>query len=458
MAKIVILGGGLTGLSTAYHLEQQGFYDYVLFEQESTIGGLCSSVRQDGFTFDATGHLLHASDTYFRSFIEHTAGLQRFNVIDRRSAIYSHATYTPYPYQMNLFGLPPAVISDCIEGFITRKKKVPKHASFYEWVDHHFGKGFGNHFFYPYQHKIFAYNLEKITANWVQKFIPPTSLRQILKGALSDNPEPNIGYNAHFFYPKHGGIHSWIQSIAEHIHNPIQTNFCVQSVDIKHKLITFTNGHSQSYDQLITTIPLDKLLRCMHDRPSSFFAQAAEALRCNSVINFNLGIKRANLSHYHWVYFPEKQYPFYRLGFPHNLAHSMAPEHHSSISGEFSYLRASSATIDARIKQSIIAVQKLFTIHDEEIVTKKIIPIKHAYVIYDFWREKNLRKLLGRLAQESIHSIGRYGAWKYSSMQDAVLDGKKIAATVLVMPAHQTDYSSSITIRHKSARSAHTHD
>ncbi len=72
--------------------------------------------------------------------------------------------------------------------------------------------------------------------------------------------------------------------------------------------------------------------------------------------------------------------------------------------------------------------------------------------------EKNLRKLLGRLAQESIHSIGRYGAWKYSSMQDAVLDGKKIAATVLVMPAHQTDYSSNITIRHKSARSAHTHD
>ena len=43
VAKIVILGAGLTGLSTAYHLEQNNFFDFTIFEKEGTHGGLCRS-------------------------------------------------------------------------------------------------------------------------------------------------------------------------------------------------------------------------------------------------------------------------------------------------------------------------------------------------------------------------------------------------------------------------------
>ena len=62
-------------------------------------------------------------------------------------------------------------------------------------------------------------------------------------------------------------------------------------------------------------------------------------------------------------------------------------------------------------------------------------PINHAYVIYDEWREKNLSKIHKQLENNAVHSIGRYGEWKYSSMQEAVLDGKKIAEKLTVIPA-----------------------
>ena len=39
--KVLIIGAGLTGLSAAYHLEQAGFYDYLLLEAATTPGGLC---------------------------------------------------------------------------------------------------------------------------------------------------------------------------------------------------------------------------------------------------------------------------------------------------------------------------------------------------------------------------------------------------------------------------------
>ncbi|MBM4035551.1 MAG: FAD-dependent oxidoreductase, partial [Planctomycetes bacterium] len=56
---IVILGAGLAGLSTAYHLRRGGRRDVALHEREERPGGLCRSETRDGFTFDHTGHFLH---------------------------------------------------------------------------------------------------------------------------------------------------------------------------------------------------------------------------------------------------------------------------------------------------------------------------------------------------------------------------------------------------------------
>ena len=66
---ILILGGGLTGLSTAYHLQQRGHTDYLLAERENAPGGLCRSIQKDGFTFDYSGHLLHLHTPYGKKLV-----------------------------------------------------------------------------------------------------------------------------------------------------------------------------------------------------------------------------------------------------------------------------------------------------------------------------------------------------------------------------------------------------
>jgi protoporphyrinogen oxidase len=445
MANIVIIGAGLTGLSAAYHLEKKGFFDYQLFEMESTVGGLCRSVLHDGFTFDYTGHLLHISDAYFKAFIEAVVGFDHFNTIQRRSYIYSHDTYTDYPFQVNLFGLSESVITECIEGFINRpplhtknmQTWLKKH-SFRQWVQHTFGQGMGTHFFYPYQQKIFSYDINNITASWTGRFVPSTSLAQIIRGALNKSTPDPIGYNATFFYPKQEGISFLINKLAQAIQKPIHTQCTVQQIDTKAKKVILTNGHSQSYDQLITTMPLDCLLACLKESSATSLKRAIPKLLCNKVINFNLGIARQNLSDKHWIYFPETKYPFYRLGFSHNFATAMAPAGYSSLYGEFSYLHASADTIAQTLKQSLTMTKALLGLQDHDIVTEKIIPIEHAYVIYDFWREKNLQALHDHLNCMDIYSVGRYGQWKYSSMQEGLLDGKKIVDQLLVIPAQRT--------------------
>lgn len=431
MAKIVIIGAGPTGLSAAYHLEQKGFTDYVLFEKEMQTGGLCRSVHQDGFTFDYTGHLLHINDDYFRKFITDIVGLDNLGVVHRRSFIYSHETYTRYPFQMNLHGLPEDVIADCIQGYAMRKTSIKNPKNFEQWVHKHFGSGIGKHFFFPFDSKKNAYPAKKLSVSWMGRFVPKTNLQDMIKGAIAENTKA-VGYNSNFLYPKKGGIQFWVSKIAQTLKNPIQTGFCVSSVDYKNKLVHFTNGHAEPFEQLISTMPLDHLLTNAEGIAPTL-QRAAKNLLCNSVVNFNLGIKRENLSDKHWIYVPEKKYPFYRLGFWHNFSQSMAPKGYSSLYGEFSHLNRSQKTVETLLKKSLAQTKELLGISNSEIVSEKVLHIKHAYVIYDMWRERNLAKMLDTLKEHNIHSVGRYGQWKYSSMQEAILDGKKIADTLTLL-------------------------
>lgn len=441
MAKVVIIGAGLTGLSTAYHLEQRGFTDYKLFEKESEVGGLCRSVYQDSFTFDYTGHLLHASDDYFRELLGNIVGLNNFNSIIRRSFIWSHDTYTHYPYQVNLFGLPTDVIVECIEGYAQRTQSTKKAKSFHEWALNTFGAGIAKHFFFPFQSKIFAYNIKKISPTWMGRFVPSTSLKQMIEGAIKVPDDQAIGYNAHFFYPKYGGIQSWIEQLAYAISQEIYTDCEVTEVNLKEKYVAFSNGHQEKYETLVTTMPLDILLRSLKEKTNTNLAKAAEKLECNSVVNLNWGINRPNLSHKHWIYYPEHQYPFYRIGFPHNFAEGMAPEGCSSLYAEFSHVGKSKTFVQKQLTATKEAIKKLFTINTNDIATEAILYIPHAYVLYTHWREKNIHKLHARLREQDIYSVGRYGEWKYSSMQEAVLDGKKIAEHITILPAQKTFYA-----------------
>jgi len=430
MAKIVILGAGLTGLSTAYHLEKNGFYDYKIFEKESQVGGLCRSVQQDGFTFDHTGHLLHINDPYFHDFIKNVVGFEHLDKIERRSFIYSHNTYTPYPYQINLHGLPTNVIADCIEGFATIKKSGTKTKSYYQWVLQNFGRGFGKHFFFPYQQKIFSYDIRKISSSWTGRFVPKTSLRKIVYGSIGQNKN-NVGYNSQFFYPNSGGIFSWVKKLAQKIYNPIHNNFAAKAINLVNKTVTFENGHIEKFDTLISTIPLDILLKSLKEKSSMSLKDTHKKLLCNSIVNFNLGIFSKNIYNKHWIYYPENKYPFYRIGFYHNFSQSMAPKGCSSIYGEFSYMKKSKKAVLQKTEFAIQQAKKVLNIDDNDILTKRVITISHAYVIYDFWREKNIHNIHKTLNNNDIYSIGRYGQWKYSSMQEAVLEGKSIAEKLL---------------------------
>ena len=110
---VVVIGAGPTGLSAAYHLGD----DALLLEAEERVGGWCRSIEDGGFTFDFAGHIMFSNDPYVHEMYKLLLG-DNVHWQDREAWIYSKAVYTRYPFQGSLYGLPPAVIKECVVGAI----------------------------------------------------------------------------------------------------------------------------------------------------------------------------------------------------------------------------------------------------------------------------------------------------------------------------------------------------
>src|SRR5439155_19405422 len=64
---------------------------------------------------------------------------------------------------------------------------------------------------------------------------------------------------------------------------------------------------------------------------------------------------------------------------------------------------------------------------DDEILAADVRDIRYAYVLFDRHRACVLPTILAELERRGIHSIGRYGRWEHSSMEDAIGQGKQLA-------------------------------
>jgi len=425
--KIIILGGGLAGLSTAWHLQKKNI-ECTLFEKEAEVGGLCRSAHVKGFTFDHCGHLFHFKYRYTFELIKDMLG---DNLLEHKKSawIYSHKRFTRYPFQTNLYGLPKPVIKECLFGFIQSRRngysRVRKETTFLDWVNQTFGKGIAEHFMVPYNRKFWTVEPEELTCDWFDGFIPVPTLKEIVESTLEDSKR-SIGYNARFWYPKKGGIQEIPRYLASRIKG-IHTNHEVNRIDFKDKKLIFKNGNHCSYDTLILTIPLPELLELMYDLPRQVVG-ALKQLHYNSIYNLNLGICSSEAPDKHWVYFPEEAFIFFRAGFPGNFSAASCPKKRNSVYIEVAYgmdRQLEKSTVVARIKKGLQRAGILCS--QDKIMVENINDIEYGYVIYDRHRERALKTIVTFLKKNKIECLGRYGSWSYKSMEDVLIDGKRLA-------------------------------
>jgi len=423
--KVVIIGGGLAGLSAAYHLIE---HDPIVFEKEAAIGGLCRSFTQDGFTFDCTGHLIHLKNPYTKELVARILP-DAFNAHERLAAIYSKSVTTPYPFQANTYGLPPQVVNECVIGFVESMNANGNGGkNFHDWVVRTFGTGIAEHFMLPYNEKFWKRDLRTMSSDWVSWSIPKPSLEEVVNGALGLTNK-GMGYNPKFIYPRNGGIDCLPQALARPVRQ-IYVNEPIGSIDARRKAIQLSSGREQSYDFLVSTLPLPLAFSLMRDAPDSLLA-SSKRLHAISVLNINIGIDRPGISNQHWIYFPENDYVFSRIGFPMNFSKAVAPEGTSSMYIEITHQPHEKMNVDEMSDRSIRDLRRCGILHDSDrVLTRYVLDIRCAYIVFDEHRLQHLQTLVDYLESRDIFAAGRYGLWDYYSMEDSILSGKAAAEKV----------------------------
>lgn len=428
---ILIVGAGLAGLSTAYHLAGT---PYRLYERESEVGGLCRSYRKDGFTFDYTGHLLHFRQPQIKALVEQLLA-DKLQKHDRKSFIYSHRTYTEYPFQVNIHGLPPEVVRECLMGFLTTLLQPashidPKDGSFKQWIVENLGEGMAKHFMVPFNEKLWKVSLDELTSDWVSWLVPKPELKDVINGALGIKDKA-FGYNPSFLYPAAGGISILPESFLPNI-TSVTTDIELLEVDTKRRLARFHDRLSgttitEHYESLVSTIPVPELVRRCLDMPVHL-KEAADGLRWVSVYNLNMAVAREQVSDKHWLYFPEQEFPFYRVGFPMNFSPSLGQPGCSSMYVEISHRPTEHQSADQLAIEARAGLERAGILRpSDELVVSDVKDLHYAYVYFDHHRARTIPAILSELERRGIYSIGRYGRWEHTSMEDAIGQGKHLA-------------------------------
>jgi protoporphyrinogen oxidase len=422
--KVVILGGGLTGISAAVHLRSP----WVLFEKEARLGGHARTDERDGYRFDKTGHWLHLRDPAVKQMVSEILPGQMVPV-ERKARVFSNGVLTRYPFQANLHGLPPEVVKECLLGVIeAQKQQGGQPGNFEEYCLKHFGAGISKHFMIPYNEKIWGVPPREITAAWCSRFVPLPNLEQVVAGAVGAGPA-EMGYNVSFLYPKSGGIETFTRALQTRMQSDtgqVHTSASPDLVDYRRREVT-VGGEVIPYQAVVASLPLPELLKRMPGLPPEI-EEHASRLRCTTLRYLNIATRSPPPADWHWIYVPEKKFPFYRVGIFTNAVASMAPPGTGSLYVE---LADRGAISDAVVRQCAEALAQAGALASpEDILFADRKEIEYAYVVFDQHYYAATHAIFHFLESHAIYPRGRYGAWTYNAMEDCVLAGREVAATI----------------------------
>ncbi len=422
--RSIVIGGGVTGLAAGM---ASGATVYEAAEQP---GGICSSyyvrpndeVRlpsppDDGeaYRFElGGGHWIFGGVSAVRHFLQTRTRTRQYS---RLSGIWfaQEHRHVPYPLQHHLRCLDPSIVGATLQEMLHGQGDA--HRTMEDWLYSTFGQTLCGLFFVPFHELYTAGLFREISPQDTDK--SPIDLPRVIRGAFGD-AQP-AGYNMDYLYPENG-----LDCLARQM---------ASACDIRHgkKLVRinvaahqahFSDGDIVPYRFMICTLPLNRTMELaglrVDDTPDPH----------TSVLVLNIGGERGtDCPGDHWLYHPQSQSGFHRVGFYSNVDSSFLPaasrkrQDKVSIYVERAY--RSGAMPDRskieRYQESVVCeLQQWGFLGQPEVVDPTWIDVAYTWKRPDSeWRAQ----ALGLLEKHDIYMVGRFARWKFQGIADSIRDG-----------------------------------
>ena len=438
--KIVIIGAGPTGLGAAYRLEELNYKNWAIYEANDYIGGLAASFKDEkGFTWDIGGHITFSKSEYFNGLVKNLLK-NKYLEHDRKSFIWIENNFIPYPIQNNIKDLPKEKVIECLMGLYDIRNNNVQTNNFKDWIFSVFGKGFADCFMLPYNNKVWAFPLEQMSSDWIANRVNKIEIKKLLENVIYNRTDSDWGPNNKFIYSLENGTAGLFLEMASLVKDKLYLGKKLVNIDLKNKRLEFGDHTKASYDILISTIPVDNLIKLAGVKKLN---NESSELKHNSILVVGIGIKKQPPSDKCWMYFPEYNCPFYRVTYLSNYSPKNTPgKGYCSLMCETSYSSHKKVNKNLIIDETINGLinTKLIEKDDKElIVSKFLIDREYSYPIPSIGRDKALGAIQLFLEKNEIYSRGRFGSWKYENgnMDHSVMQGVGIVDRLLLGKAEQ---------------------
>jgi protoporphyrinogen oxidase len=407
----LIVGAGISGLATAAFSPDP---DLLVLEADGEIGGYCKTVRRAGFVWDYSGHFFHFKHPDIERWLRDRMLGQEVRVVHKRSFVSYRGRMIDFPFQKNIHQLAQDEFIDCLHDLYFAASGTAPETNFKEMLYRRFGRSIAEKFLIPYNEKLYACDLAELDRDAMGRFFPHADVADIIRNMkVADN----ASYNATFTYPEGGAI-EYVKALASAVppqavalHEPLV------GLDLEQR-VARTPRREIRYQRMVSSIPFNRLARLSglsHD-PALF--------TWNKVLVFNLGFDRKGPRGVHWIYYPDRDRVFYRIGFYDNIFETDRMSLYVEI-GFPAGAVIDEAAVRARVLEDL---RREGLVADHQLVAEHSVVMDPAYVHITGASQAEQRRLAARLGEHGVHSIGRYGGWTYCSIEDNIVEARRLVA------------------------------
>ncbi|GAB4515573.1 MAG: FAD-dependent oxidoreductase [Haliangiales bacterium] len=437
--EYLVVGAGISGLSFANWLRaeatqrQRPAPEILIIERDDEPGGYCKTIVQDGFVWDYSGHFFHFAHPDIEAWLRARMPGQEIRTVDKRTFIRFAGADIDFPFQKNIHQLPRQDFIDCLvdlyfrepaDAGVARDGDAPGSdgaagaGSFQDMLYARFGKSIAEKFLIPYNEKLYACDLDTLDQDAMGRFFPHADVADIV--ANMRRPD-NRSYNASFTYPRGGAIQYIHALLADLPGDMIAYGERLESIDLRRR-VAHTSGGELRFGRLVTSAPFPATLSMSgldHD-PSAF--------SWNKVLVFNLGFDRKGATEPHWMYFPERDVSFYRVGWYDNI---MGADR-MSLYVELGAARDQVIDVDEARARVLADLERCGVVEagpgGHRLESWHSVTLDPAYVHITEASRAAHSRLSATLNAAGVYPVGRYGGWTYCSIEDNMLETRALAS------------------------------
>jgi protoporphyrinogen oxidase len=446
--KVVVIGGGLPGLSAAYWLTRQGV-DTEVLERGSEVGGLARTLARDGFRFDLGGYRFFSRSPEVQRLLTE---LLRDDLISVRSSAKIFFRGRLYDYPVN--------VRDLAAGFGARgtalalwslagnrlaaavRRDEPENLE--EWLLAEYGETLFRAFFKPYQEKIWGIPCHRVAADLAKQRLRGLPLTSAVAGAFLPGRLAEPAPRHEFLYPRLG-----IGQLTDRFAGEIERRGIVRRdaavAEVRHRrgrveAVVYKNETEHDSEvagtDFISSIPLPRLLHLLSPRPPADVLASSRSLLFRDLITVHLEIDRERVTNEPWIYVPDPEIAFARILEPKNWSPAMAPPGRTSIVAEHYCFETDGiwSLPEGELVARTVAdlADRMGILKREEVAAGYVgTRIKKVYPVYETGYRDHLVRIQRYLKTlTNFQTVGRGGMFKYYNVTHLVQSGVKAAENV----------------------------